>query len=254
MPELGGDAPQVGEEPQHVAEPGGEDTNDRGTDSGLGAILGDFRGFMDTLLARLAPLVDVSQYEMDHICYRCESREEYDDTCNALCPTFGEVLVETMIGGRPIATIRLLEPIRHRGFEVRCLEVPCPKPGRLYPRGLEHAEFVVGGLGDGMLDNSRLVAFMAEHAAVDFDRRALHKEVNADVSVDFDGGSFGKIAAKFHQRPIYEVVAYELELEARQGRASAGGGAGDVAASVGAGGEAEGRASKRARSGIGAAA
>jgi hypothetical protein len=42
-----------------------------------------------------------------------------------------------MIGGRPIATVRLNEPIKHGGFIVSCIEVPCPKPGRHYAAGLE---------------------------------------------------------------------------------------------------------------------
>ena len=50
---------------------------------------------------------------------------------------------------RPIATVRLHTPIEHKGYTVACIEVPCPKPGRPYAAGLEHAELVVGTPADG---------------------------------------------------------------------------------------------------------
>ena len=51
-------------------------------------------------------------YEMDHVCFRCETVEEYQRVCGALVPRFGRALVEGMIGGRPITTVLLHEPIR----------------------------------------------------------------------------------------------------------------------------------------------
>ena len=39
--------------------------------------------------------------------------------CGALMPAFGTLAVEGMIGGRPIATVRLHTPIEHAGFTVR---------------------------------------------------------------------------------------------------------------------------------------
>ena len=38
----------------------------------------------------------------------------------------------------------------HGGVTVRCIEVPCPKPGRPYSAGLEHAELVIGSEADGL--------------------------------------------------------------------------------------------------------
>lgn len=126
---------------------------------------------------------------------------------------------------RPIATVRLHTPIEHKGYTVACIEVPCPKPGRPYAAGLEHAELVVGTPADGLLGNSRLLSFVEAcgqdptlaslHAA--FDRRALHKKLNADISVSFSNAThaatgsvtIGDVSVKFHQRPLYEVAAYE---------------------------------------------
>ena len=56
--------------------------------------------------------------EMDHICYRCESKEEYLFIISSLIK-YGELLVESMIGGRPISVILLTQPIRYNSFEIR---------------------------------------------------------------------------------------------------------------------------------------
>jgi len=64
--------------------------------------------------------------------------------------------------------------------------------------------------------NARLCAFMGdcqrEGLQLTFDERALTKEINADVSVDLGMSlpSGGRISVKFHQRPLAEVVAYEV--------------------------------------------
>ena len=67
---------------------------------------------------------------MDHVCYRVESVAEYHQVLASLVPAHGVTLVEGMIGGRPISTIRLSRPLVHAGYRVACLELPCPKPGR----------------------------------------------------------------------------------------------------------------------------
>merc|ERR1712096_244529 len=107
-------------------------------------------------------------------------------------------MIESEIGGRPIATIRLQSPICHGDFTVSCIEVPCPKGGRDYKRGLEHAEFVVGTPDDGFRSNVRLLDLVAKHPQASFDTRALNKECNADVSLSFDSPKLGRcISAKF---------------------------------------------------------
>ena len=139
-------------------------------------LIGDYCGFIDALVAALAAKgLDVlgNGYELDHICYRCASVAQYRSLCAALVPRFGTLAGEgtntnqmikmsaasselnrlpmhlrlllfrmwitmlDMIGGRPIATVRLHEPIVHHGFTVKCIEVPCPKAGRHYAAGLE---------------------------------------------------------------------------------------------------------------------
>ena len=109
--------------------------------------------------------------EIDHVCYRCETVAEYLDFKSRLMP-FGSALEEGMIGGRPILTFLLTEPIVFKDhWRIRCLEIPCPKPGRHYARGLEHAEVVLCNKnedGKPLFIDSRsiLEEFMAKHPGV----------------------------------------------------------------------------------------
>eukprot|EP00929_Paragymnodinium_shiwhaense_P031778 TRINITY_DN17733_c0_g1_i1.p1 TRINITY_DN17733_c0_g1~~TRINITY_DN17733_c0_g1_i1.p1 ORF type:complete len:204 (+),score=51.61 TRINITY_DN17733_c0_g1_i1:55-666(+) len=179
----------------------------------LKEILGDYSSFISTLRPRLAEKgIDVSKYEMDHLCYRCTSREHYQSVMAALVPRFGQTLIESMIGGRPIATIKLAEVIEADGFKVQVVEIPCPKAGTSYTAGLEHAEYVVGTPEDGCEATTRLRAFMKECPAdIVFDESALSKELNADVGLPLGDYEGRPIRVKFHQRPLEEVVAFELQ-------------------------------------------
>ena len=73
-----------------------------------------------------------------------------------------------------------------------------------------------------MVGRERLQAFVANSRktlpglAAKFDFRAFGKDCNPDVSV-----SFGDIQVKFHQRPLYEVIAYELRQQQREMQTSA---------------------------------
>lgn len=131
-----------------------------------------------------------------------------------LVPKLGKTAIEGMIGGRPILTVELHEPLVHPlGYTIAALELPAPKPGRAYAAGLEHAELVVGGADDSCAGNAAVQGFVAECEAagleLDFSTRALHKDVNADVSlaVVLDGGAAASV--KFHARPLLEVVEFE---------------------------------------------
>lgn len=179
------------------------------------AVIGDYRHFMSTLTDRLSQDgLDVARYEMDHICYRCSSWEEYTQICSTMVPEYGKLLSQCIIGTRPICTIQFHSPVTHGKHSVTCLEVPAPKQGSEYESGLEHAEFVVGTNSDSVLGNKVLVSFMefCEKAGIQLklNSKSMNKSINADVSVKYDS-SIGTISAKFHARPLYEVVAYEQE-------------------------------------------
>lgn len=126
-------------------------------DGKLAEIIGDAHVFIDQVAERLIAagfIIDEDGeskrlYEMDHICYRCETQEEYSIVVGKLkvryrypyslfvpesvvdsfvknlfplyfsCQAHGnEILVESLIGGRLIAMFKLRQPIFHAGFKV----------------------------------------------------------------------------------------------------------------------------------------
>ena len=150
--------------------------------------------FLDRLFAALEKAkVGVSNYELDHLCYRVESRERYEELKAALS-TLGKLLSEKEIGGRPIATFKLKEPILYQGRRIWCLEIPSPKPGSPYPEGYEHAEFVI---------HQCFPDFMGQHPTADFDTMALGKRINPEVRLQFEGFS-----VKFHRQSLEYVIRY----------------------------------------------
>mmetsp|Transcript_13205 Transcript_13205/g.29095 ORF Transcript_13205/g.29095 Transcript_13205/m.29095 type:complete len:303 (-) Transcript_13205:2269-3177(-) len=47
----------------------------------------------------------------DHLCWRCETKQEYLDVKGKFEKTGAKMLIQSMIGGRPIASYKLREPI-----------------------------------------------------------------------------------------------------------------------------------------------
>mmetsp|Transcript_8604 Transcript_8604/g.16892 ORF Transcript_8604/g.16892 Transcript_8604/m.16892 type:complete len:277 (+) Transcript_8604:2-832(+) len=182
-------------------------------------ILGDYHAFTDALIEALQKQLDVSKYQLDHICYRCATQDEYDMVLKALTVLYGKLLVEATVGGRPIATVLLHNPIRHAQYEIESIELAAPKPGVKTKSGLDFVGFAIGSPADGIYGNSVLKRFMAQHPTIKFNTRALEKDVSPDVSVEVTTpGEFGAISAKFHSRPLVEVVRIELEDAAKQGK------------------------------------
>ncbi len=138
--------------------------------------------------------VEVNGLHLDHLCYRVGTTERYALLRDALCAD-GELLAETMIGGRPIATFRLRTPIIHDQRAIHLVELPAPKPGSPYAEGWEHAEFVV---------DEDLLSFTQRYPQVNWDLSDLDKPVNADVRL-----RLGDISMKFHRMALDEVIRRE---------------------------------------------
>lgn len=162
--------------------------------------------------------IEIKSFICDHLCWRCSTLEEYIKI-KQLFPAkenadgLGHILVECMIGGRPISTIHLNQPIiiktnNNYGFEIPAFELPCPKPGREYESGLEHCEFALRN------QYQKLEQFVEDyHQKINFDYRAYSKRSNNDVSLEVhyikeNRTKIGQV--KFHLLPLEEVVQREL--------------------------------------------
>ena len=146
----------------------------------------------------------------DHLCWRCESLQEYMNIKSLIEEkNLGEVLVECMIGGRPISTIHLNQPIvlntnTNTSFSIPGFELPCPKQGRYYESGWEHCEFAVGD------SFKKLEDFVNFYRDIEFNYSGYEKESNADVSLDVKYDDKSGVV-KFHLQPLHEVVKRELK-------------------------------------------
>lgn len=105
------------------------------------------------------------------------------------------MLVEGMIGGRPIATYQLHQPLLVGEVQVPCIELAAPKPGRVHQAGLEHIELVVASLQE-------LVAHYPEQP---FKTGNMLDTRNPDIGLMLPSGQI-----KFHLRPLAEVIAEEV--------------------------------------------
>jgi len=77
----------------------------------LRAILGDYEAFVASILASLSALsVDVSRYQLDHVCYRVATNERYAEKKRELAAV-AQLLLENDVAGRPIAVFRLHSPL-----------------------------------------------------------------------------------------------------------------------------------------------
>ena len=135
--------------------------------------------------------IDISSYELDHICYRVETNERYDELREKLLEV-GILLTEAQIGGRAISSFKLDKPIIYRNREICCVELPAPKPKRSYVEGYEHVEFVI---------DVSFEEFMAAHPKISFDMGASTKEINPDITIDYDG-----FVVKFHHNTLEYVI------------------------------------------------
>lgn len=177
----------------------------------LSDLIGNVNEFLDKIEdGCLKQGLEIRDKEIDHICYRCPTIEEYKHVIKQIVTEmkFGFVESECMIGGRPITTITLYEPIKYKTYSVTCIEIPCPKVGRVHASGLEHAEVVIGKDDDTPVDTKeKLLEFAKLHPDVTFDFKAANKHVNADLSLNLPGN----ISVKFHLVPLYKVCKYEHE-------------------------------------------
>ncbi|KAL7496221.1 hypothetical protein ACHAWT_009974 [Skeletonema menzelii] len=182
--------------------------------------------FVTTIVAKLKTSeyydIDVTNLQADHVCYRTESIQQYTELVKALqCSEASDsfiLLVESEIGGRPISTFKLLQPIEidsgnslHR---IDVVEIPSPKEGSPYDAGLEHIEFVIGdGKHNSPINDevhaTALDAWMRRYPCVAWNTKACHKECNPDVSFKMELCDYGKVSVKFHLMPLEAVIKFE---------------------------------------------
>ncbi len=161
----------------------------------LADIIGDPIVFLDELFKRLDDIeLDVEKYELDHICYRVESFDEYKIKKNEL-EALGDLLIESTVNGRLISTFKLHSPIVFKNRNIYLVELPAPKAQHSYKRGLEHAEFV---------SKEPLQKIMARYPQYAFEAFGIHKKINPDITL-----KLGDFCIRFHNQSLFDVIKEE---------------------------------------------
>ncbi len=147
--------------------------------------------FVCQLLTEMHAVMGVKDSPVvDHLCYRAATLQEYLEL-KAVLAAHGVLLVEGMIGGRPIATYRLHQPVCWEQVTVPCIELAAPKAGRSHQAGLEHIELVVPSL----------TTLVTTHPDVPFKTGNIDDGRNPDIGLMLPSGQI-----KFHLRPLDEGI------------------------------------------------
>jgi len=165
------------------------------------AVVGDFTSFLDQVFADLDALkIDVSQYELDHMCYRVVTEEQFEATSIAL-GKISDLLSTVVLGGRKVATYKLHVPAVYKNRSIALIELPEFKKSskNSYPLGLEHVEFAIGESAD-------LTALAQTYPHVAFETDEMKKEHNPAIRIMLPNGH-GSV--KFHHLPLEEVIRRE---------------------------------------------
>lgn len=158
----------------------------------LQSLLGDPSPFLAKLFAQLdKDGIDVSNYVLDHICYRVGSNVRYEEIKEELMKSC-ELLKEAILRERRISVFRLSEPIVFEGREIWCLELPSPRKDLAFKEGFEHVEFVI---------DVNFEEFMSKYDSIKFNLVSMHRETNPDIIIEYDG-----FAVKFHHHKLEDAL------------------------------------------------
>lgn len=156
--------------------------------------------FVSDLLTHVrAQGVSTHGWIIDHICFRTAEKAEYESLKDLLTQEVshdfaGTLLSDASVNGRPIATIRMKEPLIVDSFNIEAIEIPSPKSGSQYASGFEHIEVVTTKSFMELKELFR--GFTVEDAT--------HKPINPELIIVLPSGRI-----KFHQLPLSCLIEVE---------------------------------------------
>lgn len=163
-------------------------------------LLGNINSFLDNIFQGLEKLnIDVSNRQLDHLCYRVATIEEYNTKKDQLLD-LGLLLTEADVNGRPIATFKLNEPIIYNSRKIELLELPAPKKNANYQSGLEHVEFVI---------EEGLDYWIEKYPDIHFETSGIAKNLNPEIKVSLSENT----SVKFHPLSLDKVIEIEKGLQ-----------------------------------------
>lgn len=156
------------------------------------ALLAEAQTFLSEIFGRLEEAnCPVSNFYLDHICYRTATLEEYLQAKRQL-QKMGELLSANLHNGREISVFRLASPIEFKDRTINDFELPAPKLETDYSTGYEHIELVV---------DVPLRQLVSSHPHLNFNTKHIDQAENPSIKLNFRAGS-----VKFHRQALWEVL------------------------------------------------
>jgi len=144
--------------------------------------------------------IDIDKWYIDHLCYRTSSSENYE-SMKSNFSLLGDLLIESEVNGRNIATYKLFKPIHFHGRSIELVEVPAPKKGKATLEGFEHIEVVIDISFEELIN---------QYPDIIFNDNALSKKLNPELEIEFSN-----CAIKFHHQSLEEVIKIEKEISSK---------------------------------------
>ena len=139
--------------------------------------------------------------EIDHICYRVESKKEYKNMCQNISK-WGELLIESPINGRLISAYRSSKEIHlYKKYSTNLIEIPSPKDSFFYPSGFEHFEVVSKISLEDLIDR---------FPSLQWNTKNLKLQRNRSISLKFE-----KYCVKFHEDSLEKIIRKELSANSQ---------------------------------------
>lgn len=109
-------------------------------------LLKDLQIFIDNMDAFILDKgIDISKMEIDHICYKCASSEEFENI-KRFFEFEDKFIYQSIISKRRLAYIGLAEPLHSKFGDIFYFELSDQKPDGSQKSEVEHLEFVPEGI------------------------------------------------------------------------------------------------------------
>lgn len=135
-----------------------------------------------------------SHWDIDHLCYRTPTLARYEELKTQFA-AFADLLIESPVNGRAIATYHLRSPVVYEGHRIDVVELPAPKPSKPTPEGFEHIEVVC---------DVPLAELEQKYLHLPLDRGGLQKDFNQELEI-----ALGARNLKFHHLSLASVIRVE---------------------------------------------
>lgn len=149
----------------------------------------NYTSLIDNVYSQLEALgVETAKFVIDHIAYQASSSLDYQEKLEQALE-LGELISESIVGGRRVAIIKLHEPFSYRQQQIHVIEVVEPKQDQHVASAWEHVEFTTAMSLEGLVE---------KYPELAWDKGAMDRNEFPMLILKLESG----IKAKFPKRGV----------------------------------------------------